>query len=155
VDELIVVFGDEGEAIREALKGLPVRFVLNPEPEAGQGSSIGCGVSALPPGVRAALIALGDQPALPAEVIPRLLQAFRETGKSIVAPVYRGVQGNPVLFASALFPELRSLIGDRGARALLEKDPDRVALVPFDLPMPTDLDTPEEYERLRPGGASV
>ena len=134
----------------EALTALPVRFVENLEPEAGQGSSIVCGVSALAPGVRAALIALGDQPALPPEVIPRLLETFTQTGKAIVAPLYRGVQGNPVLFAASVFPELRSLTGDRGARSVVEKDPSRVALVPFDLPMPADLDTLEDYERLRP-----
>jgi molybdenum cofactor cytidylyltransferase len=155
IDDLIVVIGHEDNAIREALADLPIRCVRNPNPEAGQGSSIACGIAALAPGVHAALIALGDQPALPPEVIPRLLQTFRETGKSFVAPLYRGVQGNPVLFASTVFPELRTLTGDRGARALIEKDPDRVALVPFDLPMPADLDTPEDYSRLRPGGSQV
>ena len=150
VDEIVIVLGHEGQAIREALKGLPVRFVENPEPEAGQASSIACGVSALGPAAGAALIALGDQPALPPEVIPRLLQTFHETGKAIVAPLYRGVQGNPVLFAAAVFPELRALTGDRGARSVVEKDPARVALVSFDLAMPADLDTFEDYERLRP-----
>ena len=150
VDEIVIVLGHEGQAIREALKGLPVRFVENPEPEAGQASSIACGVAVLGPAVSAALIALGDQPALPPEVIPRLLQTFRETAKAIVAPLYRGVQGNPVLFAATVFPELRTLTGDRGARSVVEKDPPRVALVSFDLPMPADLDTFEDYERLRP-----
>jgi len=148
--ELIVVLGHEGSAIREALDGLPVRFVENPEPEAGQAGSIARGVSALEPGVEAALIGLGDQPALPPDVVPRLLETFRQTGKSVVAPLYRGAQGNPVLFAASVFPELRSLTGDRGARAVVEKDPGRVSLVRFDLPIPADLDTVEEYERLRP-----
>jgi len=155
VDEVVVVLGREARGIREALSGLPVLFVLNPEPEAGQASSIACGLAALGPAVGAALIALGDQPALPSVVIPRLLETFRQTGKAIVAPLYRGVQGNPVLFASAIFHELRNLTGDRGARTVVEKDPGRVAMVPFDLPMPVDLDTPEEYERLRPDKNSV
>lgn len=155
VDELIVVIGSEGEAIRNALAGLPVRFARNPKPEAGQGSSIACGIEALPAEATAVLIAPGDQPMLPPEVIPRILQTFGQTGKPIVAPVYRGVQGNPVLFASSMFPELRVLTGDRGARAVVEKDPERVARIAFDLPLPPDLDTPEEYARLRPGGNPV
>jgi len=150
VDEVLVVLGHEAPTIREALKGLPVRFVENPEPEAGQASSIAAGVAVLGPAVSAVLIALGDQPALPPEVIPRLVETFNQTGKAIVAPLYRGVQGNPVLFAAAVFPELRALTGDRGARSVVEKDPARVALVSFDLPMPADLDTFEDYERLRP-----
>ena len=150
VDEVLVVLGHEAPTIREALKGLPVRFVENPEPEAGQASSIAAGVAVLGPAVSAVLIALGDQPALPPEVIPRLVGTFNQTGKAIVAPLYRGVQGNPVLFAAAVFPELRALTGDRGARSVVEKDPARVALVSFDLAMPADLDTFEDYERLRP-----
>ncbi len=155
VEELIVVFGYGAEAIQAALAGLPVRFVRNPNPEAGQASSIAWGIEALDPVAEAALIALGDQPTLHPQVIPRLLEAFRQTRKSIVVPAYRGLQGNPVLFASAVFPELRTLTGDRGARTVVEKDPGRVAVVPFDLPMPADLDTPEEYEQLRPGRSPV
>lgn len=155
VDEILVVLGEQADKIREALAGLPVRFVQNPNPEAGQASSIACGVAALAPGTEAALIALGDQPALPPDVIPRLVQAFRQTRKSVVAPVYRGEQGNPVLFGAAVFPELLALVGDRGARSVVEKDPGRVARVSFDLPMPADLDTVEDYERLRPRGKPV
>lgn len=155
VGELIIVLGHAAEAIREALAGLPIRFVQNPDPEAGQGSSIACGVSAVTPDSEAALIALGDQPSLPPEVIPRLIQTFRQTGNAIVTPVYRGVQATPVLFGSAVFSELRALSGDRGARAVVEKDPARVALVPLDLTVPPDLDTPEDYERLRPRGDQV
>ncbi|MBI4610236.1 MAG: nucleotidyltransferase family protein [Candidatus Rokubacteria bacterium] len=155
VDEVIVVVGPEDAAIRQALSELPVRFVQNPAPETGQGRSIACGVAALGPGVQAVLIALGDQPTLPPEVIPQLLQTYRQTGKPIVAPVYRGVQGNPVLFASSVFAELRELTGDRGARGLLERDAGRLAFVAFDLHMPPDLDTPGEYERLRPPDARV
>jgi molybdenum cofactor cytidylyltransferase len=155
VNDLVVVLGHGDAAIREALSGFRVRFVENPTPEAGQGSSIACGVSALPADVEAALIALGDQPALPPEVVPRILKTFKETGKAVVAPVYRGVQGNPVLFASPVFPELKALVGDRGARTVVEKDPRRVAVVAFDLTVPPDLDTPEEYERLRPAGNPV
>lgn len=155
VDEILVVLGEQADKIREALAGLPVRFVQNPNPEAGQASSIACGVAALAPGTEAGLIALGDQPALPPDVIPRLVQAFRQTRKSVVAPVYRGEQGNPVLFGAAVFPELLALVGDRGARSVVEKDPGRVARVSFDLPMPADLDTVEDYERLRPRGKPV
>ena len=49
-----------------------------------------------------------------------------------------------------LFPELCALSGDRGARGVIERDAGRVALVPFDVPMPPDLDTPDDYARLRP-----
>ncbi|HUG35922.1 MAG TPA: nucleotidyltransferase family protein, partial [Candidatus Limnocylindrales bacterium] len=118
LDDLVVVVGPAVDAVAEALSGLPVRFAVNPAPEAGQAGSVVAGVRALSPCATAALIALGDQPSLPAAVVPRLLEAFHSSGKPIVAPLYRDGRGNPVLFASSLFPELLALHGDRGARAI-------------------------------------
>jgi molybdenum cofactor cytidylyltransferase len=148
VAEVVVVTGNDDDGVRAALDGLAVRFAVNPRPQAGQGSSIAVGMAALKPWTAAVLIALGDQPRLPEGVIAALLQAHAETGKAIVAPVYRGVQGTPVLFAAEVFAELRALDGDAGARAIVQARPERVARVAIDAPMPLDVDTPEDYARL-------
>lgn len=149
VDDVVVVIGHEADAVRAVLAGLPVRFVENPRPEDGQGSSIAVGVAALARHTDAALIALGDQPELPEQVVPALLEAFRRSGKPIVAPVYRGIQATPVLFAAEVFPELASLTGDAGARTVVKARPARVERVAFDLAMPSDVDTPEDYAQLQ------
>ena len=148
VEDIVVVTGTEDAALREALAGLEVRLVNNPRPQNGQGSSIAVGVGALKPWTRAALIVLGDQPRLPESVVPALVETFTRTGKPIVVPVYRGVQGNPVLFGNEVFAELAALAGDAGGKAVVEAKPERVARIQFDLPMPADLDTPEDYARL-------
>lgn len=147
--DLVVVIPPESDALRAALDGLSVRFAVNPAPEAGQAGSVVAGVAALAPGTTAALIALGDQPDLPHAVLSGLLERHRAAGAAIVAPRYREGRGNPVLFTAAVFPELLRLTGDQGARAIVDADAARVALVPFDLPMPRDVDTPEDYESLR------
>jgi molybdenum cofactor cytidylyltransferase len=149
VDEVLVVTGHDGVAVRGALEDLAVRFAENPHPDGGQGSSIAVGVRALRPGTRAALVVLGDQPHVPVEVPRGLIEAMGRTGKSIVAPVYRGTQGTPVLFASDVFAELASLTGDGGARSVVQAHGERVERVAFDLAMPADVDTPEDYRRLR------
>src|SRR5438445_9120363 len=176
VEDVVVVTGTDDAAIREALADVPVRFVVNPRPQGGQGSSIAVGVTGLKPWTRAAMIALGDQPRVP-DVVPRALIdaldrsgkavvapvyrgvqgtpvlfaadvfAFR-SGKAVVAPVYRGVQGTPVLFAADVFAELRALTGDAGARAVVKARPERVEAVAFDFAMPPDVDTPEDYAKL-------
>lgn len=148
IREVLVVAGPEHEALGRALEGLPVRFVVNPTPEAGQGLSVSVGVRALPVGTTAVLVALGDQPGVPAEVIPALLGALKTPGKTIAAPRYAEGLGNPVLFAASVFPELLALPGDRGARAVVERDPSRLALVDIRSRMPRDIDTPEDYESL-------
>ncbi len=148
VDDTVVVTGVDDREVRAALDGLPVRFAVNPHPEAGQGSSIAVGVAALAPGTAAVLIALGDQPRVPPAVVPALLGARAGGARPIAAPVYRGVQGTPVLFAAEIFPELLALTGDAGARAVVAADPARVERVAFDVAMPADVDTPEDYARL-------
>jgi len=47
-----------------------------------------------------------------------------------------------------VFPELRALTGDAGARAVVAADPERVERVAVDAPMPPDVDTPEDYAKL-------
>jgi len=148
VEDVVVVTGPEDTAIRQALEGLPVRFAVNPRPQDGQGTSIAAGVAALKPWTTAALIALGDQPRMPAAVVPALLDAFRRSGQAIVAPVYQGVHGTPVLFSSEVFGELRALTGYAGARAVVKVNPERVEAVAFDIAMPPDVDTPEDYAKL-------
>ena len=148
VEDVVVVTGADDAAIRQALSDLQVRFAVNPRPQDGQGTSIAIGVAALKPWTRAAMIALGDQPRIPDAVVRSLLEAFQTSGKAIVAPVYRGVQGTPVVFSSEIFAELRALGGDAGARAVVVARPERVERVAIDLAMPPDVDTPEDYAKL-------
>lgn len=150
VDDVVVVLGHEEEAVRRVLGGLAVRFVVNDRWAQGMSTSLRAGVEALRPGTRAALVVLGDQPSVAPDVPNRLIAAHGAHGRPIVAPRYRGERGHPVLFAAELFAELQALGGDRGARALLERSPERVELVDVDAPLPGDVDTTEELARTRP-----
>jgi molybdenum cofactor cytidylyltransferase len=145
-DEVIVVLGREGAAVRDALSGLPVRFVVNERWADGMSASLSAGISALPAETDAALIALGDQPGVDASIIAGLINAYAEGGRAIVAPSYRGERGNPVIFSSEIFPELLEVRGDRGAREVIARDASRVMLVDYDRPSPLDVDTEGELK---------
>jgi molybdenum cofactor cytidylyltransferase len=149
VDSVWVVTGADVEPIEAALAGIEVQIAVNPAPEEGQAGSVRTGIAALPPSVDAVLIALGDQPLLAPSIIPALLAARRTSPKLIVAPRYRDGQGNPVVFKREIFPELLRLTGDQGARPIIQKEPTRVEWVELDLPMPPDVDTPDDYEKIR------
>jgi molybdenum cofactor cytidylyltransferase len=138
---VVVVAPAHREAFAAALRGLPVRLAINPAPERGQAETLRIGVQSVPAGADAVLVALGDQPALPGDVIPGLVAALEATGADIAAPRYTDGRGNPVLFRPSVLPELAALTGDEGARAVIGRDPSRVALVPFAYPMPADIDT--------------
>jgi len=61
----------------------------------------------------------------------------------MAAARYGGRQGAPALFLRAHFPELLSLTGENGARAILNGAPEEVAAV--DLPeLAADLDIPAD-----------
>jgi Uncharacterized MobA-related protein len=147
-DETIVVVGREGDAVRETLEGLAVRIVVNERWVEGIGGSIRAGIAALPPDADAALIVLGDQPALDARIIAGIMNAHSEGSRAIVAPSYRGERGHPVIFGAEIFPELLVMEGDRGARDVIARDPSRVTRVDFDAPVPADVDTEAELRSM-------
>jgi molybdenum cofactor cytidylyltransferase len=148
VADCVVVTGQDDAGVRATLSGLAVRYAVNARPQDGQGSSIAVGIAALKPWTSAAVIVLGDQFRTPADVLPALLTAHARSHKSVVVPSYRGTRGTPVLFGSDVFPELRALRGDEGARAVVAARPERVEVVPLDIAMPADVDTPEDFARL-------
>ena len=140
----VVVVGHDADRVRAALAGLDVTMVENPEPERGLSSSLCAGLAVVPSNAVAVLVALGDQPLERDEIIPALVARFYLGNALIVAPKYQGVQGVPVLFARAVFPELDAMTGDHGAKSVVMRDPRRVAYVDFDFPMPADVDTPDD-----------
>lgn len=150
LDHVLAVVGAAAPDVSAALEGLPVEIVHCPEYAAGQSASLRAGVAALARDVAAAVVLLADQPFVTPAIVDRLLEEWRTSGAAIVAPVYRGTRGNPVLFGRAVFAELLAVTGDRGARALIAGDPGRVRLVPFDDDRPLiDIDTPEDYTRVQ------
>jgi CTP:molybdopterin cytidylyltransferase MocA/NifU-like protein involved in Fe-S cluster formation len=148
VDYLVVVGGPGGDAVRAAVGASPVVWAENAEPDRGLSSSVATGVAAMPPNVGAVLVVLGDQPTVSVQVMQRVMLAWREGGGPVVAPRYRGIRGNPVLFDSTLFGALGSLVGEHGARDLISSDPTRVTMVEVAEPPPMDIDTPGDYDEL-------
>jgi molybdenum cofactor cytidylyltransferase len=148
-EQVVVVIGAYREAVISALDGLPVTSVVNEDWRSGLSSSIRAGIRALRPDIEAVLIVLADQPALTLELLNTLVDQYRATGALIVAPVYKGRRGNPVLFDQALFPELVAVEGDRGGRSLLERHKGDMELVETDVhAVLIDIDTWQDYERL-------
>jgi molybdenum cofactor cytidylyltransferase len=150
VDEVFVVTGHAPEEIRSALGDRNVRMVHNPDYEEGLGSSVRAGVSAIGDDVDAVLIALGDMPWVDSDVIQRLLDAFSPDGElSIYIPMFGRKRGNPVLWGSHRFSELRQLSGDVGGKALFHKHPEAICYVDVhSAAVNIDVDTPEALHEL-------
>jgi len=148
VDGTVLVLGHDAKRIRATVEVGNATVVINPAFASGQASSLIAGIDALPQHAGAAIVLLGDQPGIRAWTIDGVIDAWRESDKRIVVPVWRGERGNPVLFSQLVFGEIRELHGDTGARAIFRKHQGDIEFVAFDEPMPPDVDTPEDYAAL-------
>lgn len=149
VDGTILVLGHEADRVRASIDPGKAVVVVNERYATGQASSLIAGIDALPTEAEAAVILLGDQPGVGAATIDRVIEAWHSSEKYLVLPSWNGERGNPVLIARPLFPEIRQLEGDTGARAIFRKHAGDIEIVEFDVPMPPDVDTAEDYAALR------
>ncbi len=124
------------------------RFVVNPHPDEGMGSSLRVGVQAAPAETAAYLVALADMPGIRPALVAALVARFRAAGRAIVVPVRGGRRGHPVLIGGELRQALLALRGDVGAREILRAQPERIAeletsdeAVLFDVDVPADLES--------------
>jgi molybdenum cofactor cytidylyltransferase len=151
--EVIVVTGHQAALVEQALAGLKVKFVRNPDFAGGLASSVKAGISAVPANADGAIVCLGDMPLIDANLIDRLIESFApDRGNLIVVPVADGRRGNPVLWSRRFFAELMTLDGDIGARHLIARHAEAVAEVPVEGNGAfLDIDTPQALEAARRG----
>jgi len=116
-------------AFAEAAGQTPrLRLVHAADHAEGMAATLRAGIESLAPGAAGAFLFLGDMPLIPHAILPRLAEALARGAKA-AAPVYEGGRGHPVLLGASLFTALLDLKGDEGARALLAKLGERLALV--------------------------
>jgi CTP:molybdopterin cytidylyltransferase MocA len=154
LDDVLVVLGARADEILAAVDLGRARVVHNPEHAVGMSTSLRVGMAALGPGVDRAVVILGDQPAISAELLDRLLDMQERSGLPAAALSFGGLLHPPVVLARELWGDLESLEGDVGCRAVIRAHPELVAALPAegDLHHPVDVDTPEDYARLVGGG---
>lgn len=150
--ELIVVVGFAPAMVREALAGLPLRVVENPDFRAGQAGSLSTGLAAIDPTARAALVLPCDQPLLSADDLDRMIAAYESSAPPIVLPRAPRRRGAPALFDHTLFGDLARIEGDTGGRHLFERFTDRIVEVELSDPRALeDVDTAADLRRLEEG----
>lgn len=155
---VVIVLGHQAEQVRTKILAYTIHpnlvIVENPRYLQGMSTSMHLGIQLLTSqdykkSVDSALIVLGDQPLITARVIDGLITTYRMTGKRIVAPLYDGKRGSPVLFDKSFFPELLEIAGDEGGRKVLERHREEVEVVEISDAMANyDVDTWEAYQQV-------
>ncbi|MGB7740016.1 MAG: NTP transferase domain-containing protein [Steroidobacteraceae bacterium] len=138
-----VVLGANAERLEPLVRNAAANVAFNPDHARGMASSIRVGLAQAPFDARGALIALADQVAVTADDLRQLVSRWEQQPDRIVAAQYADTIGVPAIFPADLFRELAELQGDRGARVVLLRYPERV----IGVPMPSaaqDIDTPED-----------
>lgn len=121
---ITVVLGAHADAVREGvierLKSPLPQVVVCPDWERGMAHSLRCGLAALaagPDAPSAALVLLGDTPYITADDLRRLIEAWSASPETPAAAAYDGTIGAPCILPRAVWEELMTLEGDRGAGA--------------------------------------
>ncbi|MEZ5563996.1 MAG: nucleotidyltransferase family protein [Gammaproteobacteria bacterium] len=139
---VFVVVGAAADSARTLLDGEPATLVENPDWAQGMSTSIARGIASLPATADAALILLGDQPAITNTDLDALIDGWHVEPALIAAAGFNGQLGPPVIMPREYWPQLAALHGDQGARSLLGWHAERTTV-----PIPNaayDVDTPED-----------
>jgi molybdenum cofactor cytidylyltransferase len=142
-----VVIGAHARDMTRLLGHSQASMIVNRQWEEGIASSIRRGLATLPATCDAVMIVLGDQVAITADDLKRLVSAWKEEAGVVAAAVYERHVGVPAIFPRLCFSDLAQLRGDQGARLIIERNSYRLVRVP----MPNaavDLDTPEDLAAL-------
>lgn len=140
----VLVTGKDALAVAESCKPLAGFFTVNDDYPSGIASSIACGVTAVRERADAVLLMLADLPLVRTEHLEALVRAWTASPQSIVASAFEDTLGPPIVFPRADFDTLTQLQGDRGARAFIDANQERVISVAceeaaFDIDRPEDL----------------
>jgi molybdenum cofactor cytidylyltransferase len=147
---VLLVTGHEPEKLAECLDRLDLVRVCNPRHAEGLSTSLIAGIAALPDEAVAALICLGDMALIKASTLDRIIESFeREACAGAIVPACGGRWGNPVLLSRKLFGLVTTLVGDAGARKLLQGRGDVRVLAVEDPAILIDADTPEALAEMR------
>lgn len=152
MDEVIVVLGSRAGEIEGAAGFSREMVVVNREFARGQLSSLRCGILAMASESQGALVTLVDHPLVSRDTYSALRGAWEAEPGKIIAAVYGGRGGHPIIFPRSIFGELLEAPESGGARAIVRKDPGRVVRLECDDPgIVADIDSIEDYKRFIQG----
>ncbi len=149
LSNVFAVIGHDAQTIKASIDFSKISLVMNEEYAKGQSSSLKKGLNAISTQCDGAMFLLGDQPLVDADIINILIKEFYKSNAPIIIPFHKGKRGNPVIIARTLFPRLKSLTKDTGARVLFNEYKNKIHRVDIANPaILLDLDTLEDYQKL-------
>jgi molybdenum cofactor cytidylyltransferase len=146
IDFTLVVLGGYSKKVSAAISHLPVLTCLNADYKKGMLSSVKCGFESLPGNDDAVIVFPGDQPFIEPSVTEKVIAAYRNSGKGMVIPVYKGKRGHPLLIDFKYRDMIDKIPDNEGLRWLTASFPEDVLEVDTSSQgILKDFDTIEDY----------
>lgn len=138
-------------ALSERDSGHPIAIKLGSTSIAIKNADLGLGhtlansIDRLPESWEALIVHLADMPLVKSTTLTQIASELQQ--HSIVIPKHQQKRGNPRGFARGLWPKLKELKGDQGAKPVIMQHPEMVYELDVDDPgILIDIDTQEDYK---------
>ncbi|MBD3168879.1 MAG: NTP transferase domain-containing protein [candidate division Zixibacteria bacterium] len=150
IEQIIVVLGAGADEIQREVDLSMVNCVLNDNYEDGSFSSLQYGIDQTEC-ASGLLVFPVDHPMVSHETVMNILQYASQTAKKrAVVPAKEGMDGFPVWIPREISRKLTEAAADFDLRSFIENNSNRVERIMVnDAGILTDIDTPEDYERLK------
>jgi len=145
-DQLIVTLGGAAQAVRDAVPLDGAEVVAVEDFGIGCSASLRAALERVDPRAAGIVLMLGDQPGVEPATLKRMIEQGPST--DIMVCRYDDGIGHPFWLSRGLFGELRRLHGDKGVWKLVESRRREVRELASDGPVPLDVDTWDDYQRL-------
>ena len=146
---VIVVIGNEAEQVRAALDDVECTCVENPEFTGPTTSSLRIGLRQLPDDVTAVVVILADMVHVTDAMLRTMLETARTSEAPLVVSRYGETIAPPLLFRRPLFAELLEWHGEGAGKQVVQRHRAEAAIVDWPPAALADVDTPEDWARLR------
>ena len=154
-DLVIVVVGRNEAAVAPVIYANAAFLVVNPNPEAGQFSSLRIGLQeVLDRGRDAAIVTPVDRPAPSMETVARLKSEFMASGDQTwaVVPEHAGKHGHPIVIGREMISAFLDAPATSTAREVEHARQSHIRYVAVDDPLvAVNVNTEEDFEKLRLG----
>jgi molybdenum cofactor cytidylyltransferase len=145
-DQLIVTLGAAAEAVREAVRMDGADVVTVDDYGTGCSASLRVALERVDPQAAGIVLMLGDQPHLAPATMRRIVAGAARA--DVIVCRYTDGIGHPFWFSRDVFGELSQLHGDKGVWKLVQSGRYPVREIAVAGPVPLDVDTWDDYQRL-------
>jgi molybdenum cofactor cytidylyltransferase len=154
---VIVVVGANAQNLEPIANANAAFMAVNPNPQLGQFSSLQAGLQeVLNRGRDAAIVTLVDRPPAETETIQQLRAAFVGGDEQTwaVVPEYQGKHGHPFVIGREMIDAFLRAPVHSSAREVEHANQSHILYLPVSDPLVVaNVDTPEDFEKLRAGTA--